>query len=155
MPNATDFLTSNFLNARSLDPKVRIEATIVAARPHKFENSETKLVIYTDYLAKGVVLNQSRLQAMIDAFGVNYETNWVGKKVIIFQDETFYQGKPTPCVAIEPIVADRIAAQSTRPALEQGRSSRPDVRRVLDLYEDPPPPPSEAGDGPGADDIKF
>jgi hypothetical protein len=108
MATADEFLTSNLLNASMLTPNTKIEATIISVRKRDFEDGSKKLVVYTDYMGLGIVLNQTRLKEMIRAFGVNYETQWVGKKLIISQGDTAYQGRPEKRVVIEPIVATRI-----------------------------------------------
>jgi hypothetical protein len=146
MSSAADFLTSNLINAEMLDPNVRIEATIAAVRPHEYKDGTTKLVVYTDYQAMGVVLNQGRLKAMIRAFGVNYATHWVGKKIVIYQGDTTYQAKAVKGVMIEPIVATRI-----------GTAPKPRLTTVNNApsYDDVPPPSEEFYDGPGEDDINF
>jgi hypothetical protein len=72
MPLATDFLNSNYFRAEDLDPNVVIETTIVSVRPREFEDG-SKLVVYTDHQGKGVVLNQTRLKALITAFGPNFD----------------------------------------------------------------------------------
>jgi hypothetical protein len=170
MPLATDFVTSNFLNADSLEQNVSIEATIVSARPHKFESGDTKLVVYVDYLGKGVVLNQTRLKTLMREFGVNYDL-WADHKVIISRGLTMYQGRKAPCVVVEPVVTTRIAVEP-RPALEAS-SPKPiqttrgsitpgsvDIRSDRNARSDPapsPPPPDACPDGPAdpSDDIPF
>lgn len=121
--NATDYLNSNFLSGDTLEPNVIIEAAIVSARSHQFEEEEKeKLVIYLDYEGKGVVLNQTRTKALIRAYGINTD-NWIGKPIKVFRGETMYAGKTVPCVVIEPIVATQIAASPPRPALERGKTT--------------------------------
>jgi hypothetical protein len=129
----TDFLTSNLLNAAALEPNVKIEATIVFVRSREFEDGTTKAVIYTDYLGKGVVLNQTRLMALITAWGTNPD-NLVGKTVIISQGDTTYSGKKVPCIKIEPVVADRIATHgATVTAISNRREPpKPSVAPTVD-----------------------
>lgn len=67
--NMTDYLNSNLFNAAGIEPGVRIEATIVSVRDRDFEDGTTKPIIYTDYLGKGIVLNTTRLKALIAAWG--------------------------------------------------------------------------------------
>ena len=107
--NMTDYLNSNLFKAVDIESNVRIEATIVSVRDRDFEDGTTKPIIYTDYLGKGVVLNATRLKALIAAWGVNPD-NLIGKKVVISRGVTKYQGNDVPCVEVEPVVADRIAA---------------------------------------------
>jgi hypothetical protein len=148
MSNAAEFLTSNLINAKSLEADVRIEATVIAARPREFEDGSTKLTLYTDYQSKGVVLNQGRLKKMIAAFGPNY-SNWVGKQIIIFQGWTVFQGENVPCVEIDPVRADRLG----RPGAQQRSASRSDFHSG----RNPPPPPPDHYDGPDnrGDDTPF
>jgi hypothetical protein len=139
MTNASDFLSSNFLNAASLQPGVVIETTIVSVRPHEFEGGETKLVLYTEHQAKGVVCNQTRLKAMIEAFGLNFDT-WVGKMIRIYLGETTYQGRKVGSVEIEPVSPIRLRAES-----------RPMLRGI----ETPPAPRDYDGPNDGGGDIPF
>jgi hypothetical protein len=146
MPSLTDFLTSNLINAAGLDPNVKIEAKIVSVRPREFEDGITKAVVYTDYLGKGIVLNQTRLMALIAAFGTNAD-NLIGKTIIISLGETTYAGKTTGCVAIEPVVADRIATRGAPTAITSGR-----VRVSPPSLSEPPPLEHDGGPDDDPDD---
>jgi hypothetical protein len=111
MALATDFLSSNWINADFLNGGLIIEATIVSAGPHTFEQSgDVALTIRLDYEGKGLVLNQTRLKAMIAAFGPNTD-NWVGKQIRLSQGDTVYGGQPDKCVVLEPILPNRIPAK--------------------------------------------
>ena len=140
--NATDYLNSNYFAAVDIAPDVRIEATIVSARPVDFKDG-SKLVVYTDYLAKGVVLNKTRLVEMIMAFSDN-PANWIGQKIVIFRGSAEYGGKKVPAVAIEPMVSARIGAEQ-RAALD-GPPKPPPIER----YDGP-----EDGAGNGTEDIPY
>ena len=170
MPLATDFLNSNYFTAENLDPNVLIETAIVSVRPREFEDGSLKLVVYTDHVGKGVVLNQTRLKTMIAAFGPNFD-GWAGKQIIISKGSTVYSGKTVPAIVVEPVVPTRIAAVP-RSALEAS-SPKPiqtirgpitpgsvEIRSGRHMRSDPQPtvPPPDAGpDGPGdpSDDIPF
>jgi hypothetical protein len=145
MPLATDFLNSNYYRAEDLDPHVRIETTIVDVRRREFDDG-TKLVAYTDHQGKGVVLNQTRLKAMITAFGPNFD-NWPGKKIIICQGPTVYSGKPAQAIVVEPVVPTRIAAEPRqgRITIESGQ------RAPAEPLSEVNPPPISVID----DDIPF
>jgi hypothetical protein len=136
--NMTDYLNSNLFKAVDIESNVRIEATIVSVRDRDFEDGTTKPIIYTDYLGKGVVLNATRLKALIAAWGVNPD-NLIGKKVVISRGMTRYQGNDVPCVEVEPVVANRI-----------GATARPALKAV-----EPPAPPTGRGSGELDDDIPF
>jgi hypothetical protein len=133
MQNMTKYLNSNLFNAKGIEPGVRIEATIVSIRDREFEGGETKPVIYTDYLGKGLVLNQTRLKAGIAAWGPNPD-NWIGKSIVISLGETTYAGEATGCVVMEPVVANRIATHSaTVTAINNRREPpKPSVAPTID-----------------------
>ena len=137
--NATNFLTSNLLNADGLESGVRIEAIVVSVRPREFEDGETKLVVYTDYEARGIVCNQTRLKALIAAYGPNPD-NWIGKTIVISRGSTLFAGREVPAVKIEPIGAVRIAG-----------SARPAISDTGDRRGPPSAPPVDVCDGPDND----
>jgi hypothetical protein len=137
MTNATDFLNSNFFKGEGIEPNVRIETTIASWRSREFDDG-IKLVVYTDYQAKGVVFNQTKLTTMIDAYGPNLD-NWIGKPIVISRGVTQYAGKDVACVVVEPVVAARIAAEPRRPrpVITSGKPPTP-----------PEPPPVREYNGP-------
>ena len=132
---ATDFLTSNYIKAEDIRPNFCIEATIVSVRPHDFEDGSEKLVVYVD-TGQGVVLNQTRLKALIAAHGPHPD-NWLNKLIVIRRGTTVYVGREVPCVVIEPVVAERIGAEQ-RPVI-----GRPALKSV-----ETQPGPDRAPDGP-------
>ena len=172
MPLATDFFKSNWISAKSLEPGVRYEATIVSAGPHTFESGETVLTIRLDYLGKGIALNKTRLEAMIDGLGLDYDA-WPGRRIAFWQADTFYQGKPDKCVAVKPVVHDRIEAKpQARPALgaqrqvidgesRRGSTEIASSSRGASRWNDSEPPPVDPDDPgpsmrePGEDDIPW
>jgi hypothetical protein len=98
MPNANDFLPGAFLNAVSIPVGVRISAKITKVEPHKFDDG-FKLVVYTDG-TKGVPLNKTRGQVLINAFGQDY-ANWIGATIVIYRGETRFGGQRVASVEIE------------------------------------------------------
>jgi hypothetical protein len=144
MKDMTEHLTSNLFNAVGIAPDVRIETKIVSIRERDFEDGTTKPVVYTDYLGKGIVLNQTRLKAGIAAWGPNPD-NWIGKSIIISRGPTIFKGEPTWAVVMEPVVADKIAAHgATVTAISNRREpSEPSLAPT-------PPEPGEIDD-----DIPF
>jgi hypothetical protein len=168
MSLATNFLTSNYLSAKLIEPGLKIDAVIVSAGPVEFEDSgETKLVLRLDYQGKGLVLNQTRLKQCIAAWGPSY-ANWIGEKLTIWRGKDKFGGEPVDAVAIEPITEGRIAAKPALHTITSGLSGssgsssrypeRPSQRGQWSASE-PPPIASSAGDGPGEagpdDDVPF
>jgi hypothetical protein len=98
MPNANDYLPGAFLTAASIPVGARINATITKVEPFKFDKGP-KLVVYTD-ATKGIPLNKTRGQVLINAFGLDY-VNWIGAMIVIYRGETRYGGQRVASVEIE------------------------------------------------------
>jgi hypothetical protein len=123
-----EFLTG-FLRAEDLDPNTVIVATILDVKRVEFpDTGERKSAIHTD-MTKPIILNQTRLAALMGAWGVQ-SNNWIGGKIEISQGKTPYGGKLVPCIVIKPIVSERIAAEPERPKL--GTASSGTAPRSLD-----------------------
>ena len=58
---------------------------------------------------RGVVLNQTRLKAMIAAYGPN-SNNWLDQPIRVRRGETLYAGKRVATVEVEADPSARIAA---------------------------------------------
>ena len=158
----TKYITSNYYRAEDIPPNVLIETTIVSIRDREFdENGETKVkpIIYTDQ-GKALVLNQTRLQALIAGFGHN-DDNWIGRTILISRGRATYGTKEVAAVHVEAVVAERIGAEK-RPTLEASTNAQPSQRGSTDIRSgkgawDDGPPPESAPDGSNDpnDDIPF
>jgi hypothetical protein len=143
--NMAKFTGSNYITAeflKALGPNVRIETRITSVDYREFEGKD-KAIIHTDYQAKAVVLNPTRAQVLVAAFGWESD-NWIGKTIIIYPDITMFQGKKTDCVALEAVGGQRIGVEK-RPALDDR-----DGAQSHDEYDDRGGP----DDGPN-DDIPY
>jgi hypothetical protein len=151
MANATDHLTSNYLKAIDLEDGVIVRAVILAARPNDFEDGTTKLVIYTDHKAKGVVLNQTRLKTMIEAFGPNTD-NWVGKTINLRRGPTMFKGEATWAIYIDVDLSERIAVRDLNVTAigDHRRQSGPPVPPAHNTYYGP-----TDGGGDTTEDVPF
>ena len=142
-----------FLKALDLADDIIVRTVILAARPHEFEGGETKLVAYTDLKARGVVLNQTRLKTMIEAFGPNTD-NWVGKTIILRRGRTMFKGEPTWAIYLDVDRSERIAVR------DLNVTAIGDHRRPSDAINDRAPPidnyygPNDGGGDP-TEDIPF
>jgi hypothetical protein len=123
--NMNNYLTSNYVKAEDLEAGVAIEARIASVTVREFEEKDdiiTKPVIRFDD-GRGVVLNQTRLRAMIGGFGPN-SANWLGREVIVRRGQTLYQGRSVAAVELEPIVAPRLeGGGQPAPAIEGPKPS--------------------------------
>jgi hypothetical protein len=162
--NMTDFINSNYIKGEDIAQNVLIEATIASVKKKEFEDGEKSVIALED--GRQVVLNQTRLKALIGAFGPNSE-NWIGKSVILSRVQAMYAGKPLPAVKIEPIVAPRIGVtpQGSAHSLPSQPAAKPqpaqvtrgssDIRSGRGAWDDPPAPPPTSYDGPDDDDDPF
>lgn len=90
---------------------------------------EQKPVLYFQGKDKGMVLNKTNAFSIAEIVGSEDTDHWKGHRIVLHQDRTMYQGKPTSCIRVAAPPQDRKAAP-------------------------PPPPPQELVEdfGPGADD---
>jgi hypothetical protein len=116
----SNYITAEFLKALGRD--VRIETKITSVEDREFEGKD-KAVVHLDYQAKAIVLNPTRTQVLVAAFGIESE-GWIGKTIIIYPDVTTFQGKKVDCVALEAVGGQRIGAVK-RPALNHDRNGAP------------------------------
>jgi hypothetical protein len=148
------YLSSTYITAEKLEPGVRYEHTIIGVSDFTFPGDEKPTAILHLQTGEQLTLNQTRLRAIAAGFGWNDE-NWVGQMIIVYLGKAPFQGKIVDAAAVEPVVPDRIAAKpADKPAIEnQPRRGSIDIRSGRGAWDDvPPPPSSEAGDGPGEDD---
>jgi hypothetical protein len=118
---------TGFLKATDLTPGVIIEATIAAVSTFEFEDSgEIKPTLeFEEDQVQDVVLNQTRLEGLIEAFGVQSE-NWVGRMIGITQGETRYAGKKVACIELVlPPKAPQLEAAQPAPKIGGPGSEAP------------------------------
>jgi hypothetical protein len=134
----TDFV-NGYLKAENLEPNVKLEDVITDVKTTDLDEKGEIVSKPVISLESGtqIVLNQTRLRALIQGFGPNSD-NWLDKKIMISRASTTYSGRTVPAIAIEPVVAPQIAAQPKR------------VKRVIESGIT-----KSAGSPPIDDDIPF
>ena len=60
-------------------------------------SEEDKPVLYFVGKQKGVVLNRTNAMAIAAKYGDDTEA-WVDKEVVVYPDQTLFQGRMTPCI---------------------------------------------------------
>lgn len=84
---------------KSKDVQKPITVTVMSVEMRTFDDQEKKtkrntLVVFFRELDQGVVLSKASLKQLIDIFGSSETDDWLGKKVVLFLDETVcYMGK--------------------------------------------------------------
>lgn len=101
MTKASEFFDSKYLAAGDLggkEHKLQITALGVA----EFKDGR-KPVIFFAGKKKGMSLNKTNANKLKAQYGDEMD-NWIGKEVIIFPDVVDFQGVPTPCVRLRPVL---------------------------------------------------
>jgi hypothetical protein len=121
--NMSGYLTSNYIKGEDLDADLWIEAIICSVTERAFgedgERDIKPLIRIED--GRGRVLNQTRLKALIAAYGPNAD-NWLNKQILIKRGMTHFQGKPTPCVDIQPVIPNRLEGGPATAKIEGPKS---------------------------------
>ena len=88
--NARDYLGGYLQKEDVPEP---IVVTICRDDERLFEGDDRpSLILYFDELVKGLVCNQTNLNALIEMLGTDKIDQWKGKKIVIFTDETITFG---------------------------------------------------------------
>ena len=97
---------SNFWSAEKIGPNKKIQFDIAEAYLHDFDDGTRKPVLVGEDGSK-LVMNPTRTKVLMAAWGPNSD-NWLGRSAYISQGTTAYQGKPVPCIVVEPITHGQI-----------------------------------------------
>lgn len=95
----TDVFPSKYLKAADLGTA----EPIVTIRTVKVETlgEDSKPVLYFEGKEKGVVLNKTNWNALVEITGEDDSDRWPGKKVKLFVAKVEYQGKRVPSIRID------------------------------------------------------
>jgi len=102
------------LKAEELGPKFRKAVVIDNVQMEK-TGTDTKPVMYFRGNDKGLVLNKTNVNALIDILGSAESDDWIGRRVQIYTAMVDYQGKRVLGIRIEEAVVPQ-QTQTTRPA---------------------------------------
>ncbi len=117
-PTTNDLKSSKFLTKNDVEP-----AIMVTIKGYKQMNvamesvaPEEKYVLYFNELEKPLVLNRTNGELISDITGSNDFDNWIGKKVVLWNDRTVsFAGKITGGIRV------RAVAGQTNPDLDTVR----------------------------------
>jgi hypothetical protein len=121
--------SSKYLSAKDIgDGRFRVKIAKVTKEEMRQQNGtmRKKLVVFTDSLDKGIVLNVTNSMILADSLGRD-PRKWVGCTIGIFTEMKTMGGRPTPGISIkvlEPFKAGARAApepQQPEPAVGSGR----------------------------------
>lgn len=102
------------------------------------QEKDKKVVIYFQGKEKGLALNMTNTDTLIEMFGTDETDDWVGQWIVLYKDRTKYGGKMVDCI--------RIKAPNQQPQA----SPPPPPRQVQPVQHSRPnlPEPNPADDIP-------
>ncbi len=120
MPNIQDAFPSNYLKAADLKGR----AVVVTIDRVEFEaigqKREMKPVLYFAGKEKGVVLNKTNANKIMQITASPVTEEWKGQAIVIYPTETSFQGDMVDCIRV--------------------RAVPPNARRAAPIVEPPPEP---------------
>lgn len=138
-----DAFPSNYLKAADLQGRA-VRVTIDSVTMEKIGDDQ-KMVLHFVGKDKGIVLNKTNANRIVEASGSDETDDWEGWSITLYSCKVDYQGKRVDAIRVD----DRPGA------------SKPPVRRAP-VRHAPEPPPVEGEDGDGYvpepltdDDIPF
>jgi hypothetical protein len=141
---AQDVFSSNYLNAAALQGKTPI-VTIERVEMEdigKDDKQERKPVVYFKGSDRGLALNRTNFNSLVEFTGQDDTDNWPGHRVKLITAMVDYQGKRVPAIRIE--AANTPTAQPRQQAAPARRPAPP-----------PPPVAFEEVNTPDEDSIPF
>ncbi len=99
MPTMEDFFTSNYIKASDLQGH---EVPVLIERFEAIEvgdKKEKKCALYFKGKKKALLLNKTNASKIANGYGSNLN-DWIGKEILLYPDETQYQGQVVPCLRV-------------------------------------------------------
>ncbi len=97
---------------------------------------DSKMVVYFAEGKKGLVLNKTNANTIVDLLGSTDTDQWTGKKIMLITAKVEFQGKRVPAIRIEEA-----------PKPKTGRASEPAAPATRE--------PGDDDDAPVVDDIQW
>jgi hypothetical protein len=94
----TQAFPSDFLKAADLQGR-EVTVTMAGVQMEKLGDEE-KPVLFFEGKDRGLVLNKTNANTIIDMFGPETK-DWAGKRVIIFPTQTDFQGRQVACIRVK------------------------------------------------------
>lgn len=116
MANINEAFPSKFLKASDLqDQTVGVVIDRVEFEPVG-QDRQMKPVLYFEGKEKGLVLNKTNSNKIIQITGSTETEDWHGTRVAIYPTETSFQGDMVECIRIKAAPANRGAERANRAA---------------------------------------
>ena len=99
MPNFKEHYSGAFFKAEDVKAKP-IKAAIERAELVKMNDGKDKLTVYLEGYKRGIVLNGTRYDQIVEITKTHETDDWVGTKIGVYADKTNFGGKRVDCIAI-------------------------------------------------------
>ncbi len=96
--NINEAFPSNYLKATDLQGR-RVEVTMADVKTEKL-GEDFRPVLSFKGKEKGLVLNKTNANAIIDAYGPETD-DWFGKPVVLFEAMVEFQGRRVPAIRVD------------------------------------------------------
>ena len=105
MANFKELYSGNFLKAEDVKEKP-FKGVIERAESVKMNDGREKLVVYFEDRKRGLVLNGTRYDRIVEIAKTHETEDWVGVPLTVFADKTNFGGKRVDCIAVRSAFAD-------------------------------------------------
>lgn len=118
MPNINDAFPSNYIKASDLRGRgIVVEIDRVEFEPVG-QKKEMKPILYFAGKEKGLVLNKTNANKIIQITGSAVTEEWPGQNIVIYPTETSFQGDTVECVRVKQAPAGRARPAARQPEPE-------------------------------------
>ena len=98
---------SKFMRASDVPTGRELRVTIDYVELETMEQTgDEKLVVYLVDNQRGLVLNVTNANTVVDAYGDDCDT-WTGKPLVLFATTTTFAGKRVPCIRVKVPAGER------------------------------------------------
>jgi hypothetical protein len=95
---------SKHLTAEALGSGARVKVTIASVKMEDL-GDDTKPVVYFLGKNKGLPLNRTNNDALIDIIGSAESDEWVGREIVLYTTKVDYQGRRVLGIRVDPVPA--------------------------------------------------
>lgn len=141
----SDLFPSNWLKADDFEQPRQLKIKELTME-ELGEDKQKKPVVYFVGEPKGLVLNKTNFEAIVNAVGDEETDNWIGQAVELYRATTQFRGMSTPCVRVRAPRAQRTQsgpAPQSAPGAPHAAEDGGDPW-TEDIPDDAPPPPRRA-----------
>lgn len=106
MPNINDAFPSNYLKASDLKGRQVIVTIDRVEMEQVGRDKELKPVLYFTGKDKGIVLNKTNANKIMQLTSSPVTEEWVGFPIVIYPTETSFQGEQVECIRVKAAPAN-------------------------------------------------